>query len=202
MQTLSHKNAVAASRRPWMYDSNSQSAREESTATRSLMRWAFLQSPAAVAVTLFLAQLQLMRLRTTTKQTQEDTINNHLQSQIHWKHLHVFSLPTYQTEQRKVTSVRSFFGGGGGCMSEQQEWAGWMNNKREADDMAQLYLEQPSQSQRVTEAPLYRCATVEGSSSLLLGSSHPLWSLTTVSFITHGTAGVCHGWLRMWQREK
>lgn len=40
--------------------------------------------------------------------------------------------------------------------------------------MAQLYLKQPSLSQRVTEAALYRCATVEGSSSLLLGSSHLL----------------------------
>lgn len=59
-------------------------------------------------------------------------------------------------------------------MSGQQQCARWINNRGEADDMAQLYLEQPSQSQRVTEAPLYRCAAVEGSSSLLLGFSHLL----------------------------
>lgn len=69
-----------------------------------------------------------------------------------------------------------------------------INNREEGDDKAALYLEQPSRSQRATGAALCCSVTVEGTTSLLPGSTHLLWSPTGVSFITYSTA---EGW-RWW----
>lgn len=212
MHTLSHKNATAVSRRPWMYDSSSQNAREKSTATQHLMHWARLLSLAPIAVTLSFSPITVdgnqnhKKANSRRHNKQPVAVPNALKT----PECILFAyLLNRAVAERQVISVCFFFClfCFAFCMSEQQQCTGWINNRGEADDMAQLYPEQPSQSQRVTEAPLYCCATVEGSSSLLLSSSHPLWSPTTVSFITHGTAGVCQGWLRVCtihtrQREK
>lgn len=186
--------------RPWVYDSNSQSAREESTATRSMMHGALLPSPAPVAVT-----LSFSPITADENQNHKEAKSRRHNKQSFAENIWIYSrrLPVKQSSGREASNKCFFFF----CMSVQQQCAGWINNRGDADDMAQLYLEQPEQSQRVTEAPPYRWATVEGSSSLLLSSSQPLWSPTTVSFITHGTAGVCRGWLHVChvhtrQREK
>lgn len=115
---------------------------------------------------------------------------------MYWKHMNIFS--TYSTQQRRGgntgnNNVLGFFCLFVFCHAWASNTSVTQINNREEDDKALLYLEQLSWSHRAAAgaAGLCRSVTVDGTTSLLPGSTPLLWSPTGVPFIAYSAA---EGW--------